>query len=107
MAFQATETHAGTDIKPFWQQYRLFHAAFAQFCYTGAQIAIAGYFVSRPFQGLQRAELKNDEYGHANNHRSTTSPMPGSDKISPLSAHSILPARKAHLLSAASSVLLS
>lgn len=46
MAFQAEETHANTDIKPFWQQYRLFHAAFAQFCYTGAQVAIAGYFIN-------------------------------------------------------------
>jgi FHS family L-fucose permease-like MFS transporter len=46
MAYQAEETHAGTDQKPFWQQYRLFHAAFAQFCYTGAQIAIAGYFIN-------------------------------------------------------------
>lgn len=46
MAFQAEETHAGTDQKPFWKQYRLFHAAFAQFCYTGAQVAIAGYFIN-------------------------------------------------------------
>jgi FHS family L-fucose permease-like MFS transporter len=46
MAFQAEETHAGSDVKPFWQQYRLFHAAFAQFCYTGAQVAIAGYFIN-------------------------------------------------------------
>lgn len=30
MAFQAEETHAGTDVKPFWKQYRLFHAAAAQ-----------------------------------------------------------------------------
>jgi len=42
MAFQAEETHAGTDVQPFRKQYRLFHAAFAQFCYTGAQVAIAG-----------------------------------------------------------------
>lgn len=42
MAFQAAETHAGQDDKPLWKQYRLFHAAFAQFCYTGAQVAIAG-----------------------------------------------------------------
>lgn len=42
MAFQAETTHANTAIKPFWKQYRLFHAAWAQFCYTGAQIAIAG-----------------------------------------------------------------
>lgn len=41
MAFQAEETHAGFDDKPFSKQYRLFHAAFGQFCYTGAQVAIA------------------------------------------------------------------
>ena len=46
MEFQAEETHANTDIKPFRKQYRLFHAAFAQFCYTGAQIAIASYFIN-------------------------------------------------------------
>lgn len=46
MAFQAEETHAGTDLKPFWKQYRLFHATFAQFCYTGAQVAIAGAFIN-------------------------------------------------------------
>jgi FHS family L-fucose permease-like MFS transporter len=46
MAFQASETHANDDVKPFWQQYRLFHAAFAQFCYTGAQVAIASYFIN-------------------------------------------------------------
>jgi FHS family L-fucose permease-like MFS transporter len=46
MAFQAEETHANADIKPFRKQYRLFHAAFAQFCYTGAQVAIASYFIN-------------------------------------------------------------
>ncbi|TVY29252.1 L-fucose-proton symporter [Lachnellula hyalina] len=46
MAFQAEETHANADNKPFYKQYRLFHAAFAQFCYTGAQIAIASYFIN-------------------------------------------------------------
>ncbi|TKA28589.1 hypothetical protein B0A50_02916 [Salinomyces thailandicus] len=46
MAFQAEATHANTVIKPFRKQYRLFHAAFAQFCYTGAQVAIAGYFIN-------------------------------------------------------------
>lgn len=46
MAFQAEETHASADIKPFRKQYRLFHAAFAQFCYTGAQVAIASYFIN-------------------------------------------------------------
>lgn len=51
---QAQETHVGVAEKPFRKQYRsfpnpetnneiadkdfrLFHAAFAQFCYTGAQ----------------------------------------------------------------------
>ncbi|KAF2661910.1 MFS general substrate transporter [Lophiostoma macrostomum CBS 122681] len=46
MSFQAEETHAGTDTKPFVKQYRLFHATFAQFCYTGAQVAIAGAFIN-------------------------------------------------------------
>jgi fucose permease len=46
MAFQAEETHANADDKPFRKQYRLFHAAFSQFCYTGAQVAIASYFIN-------------------------------------------------------------
>ncbi|KAH9877079.1 hypothetical protein IAQ61_002442 [Plenodomus lingam] len=46
MAFQAESTHAGTDVAPFRKQYRLFHATFAQFCYTGAQVAIAGAFIN-------------------------------------------------------------
>ncbi|KAF1946860.1 MFS general substrate transporter [Clathrospora elynae] len=46
MAFQAESTHAGTDVEPFHKQYRLFHATFAQFCYTGAQVAIAGSFIN-------------------------------------------------------------
>jgi len=46
MEFQAEKTHANTAVKPLWKQYRLFHAAFAQFCYTGAQVAIAGYFIN-------------------------------------------------------------
>lgn len=46
MAFQVEKTHADADDKPFIQQYRLFHAAFAQFCYTGAQVAIASGFIN-------------------------------------------------------------
>lgn len=46
MAHQATETHAGTGDQPFRKQYRLFHAAFAQFCYVGAQVAIASFFIN-------------------------------------------------------------
>ncbi|EAT79855.1 hypothetical protein HBH56_078780 [Parastagonospora nodorum] len=57
MAFQAETTHAGTDVKPFRKQWRLFHATFAQFCYTGAQVAIAGAFINyvtetRVFNGV-------------------------------------------------------
>lgn len=36
--FANEETQAGTSDKPFIKQYKLFHAAFAQFCYTGAQV---------------------------------------------------------------------
>ncbi|KLU92357.1 L-fucose-proton symporter [Magnaporthiopsis poae ATCC 64411] len=46
MAFQAAETHAGESDLPFRKQYRLFHAAAAQFCYTGAQVAIASLFIN-------------------------------------------------------------
>jgi len=46
MEFQAQETHINEDIKPFRKQYRLFHATFAQFCYTGAQVAIASFFIN-------------------------------------------------------------
>ncbi|TQV91685.1 l-fucose permease [Cordyceps javanica] len=48
MEFQAEEanTEAADADRPFRQQYKLFHAAFAQFCYTGAQVAIAGYFIN-------------------------------------------------------------
>ncbi|KAI9170904.1 L-fucose-proton symporter [Paramyrothecium foliicola] len=46
MEYQAQETHAGTGDKPFWQQWKLFHASFAQFCYTGAQVAIASYAIN-------------------------------------------------------------
>ena len=43
MAYQAEETNTEEEKLPFRKQYRLFHAAFAQFCYVGAQVAIAGY----------------------------------------------------------------
>lgn len=46
MAFQAAETHSKADEKPFIKQYKLFHASFAQFCYTGAQVAIASFFIN-------------------------------------------------------------
>ena len=46
MAFQAQETNSEADSKPFIKQYKLFHASFAQFCYTGAQVAIASFFIN-------------------------------------------------------------
>jgi MFS transporter, FHS family, L-fucose permease len=46
MALQAQETHSDADDKPFYKQYKLFHASFAQFCYTGAQVAIASFFIN-------------------------------------------------------------
>ncbi|CAK5283487.1 unnamed protein product [Mycena citricolor] len=48
MAEQAGRTHAGGDAgdKPFRKQYKLFFAGFASFCYTGAQVALATYFIN-------------------------------------------------------------
>ncbi|KAH6608179.1 hypothetical protein Trco_004492 [Trichoderma cornu-damae] len=46
MEFQAKEAHSSSDDEPLWKQYRLFHAALAQFCYTGAQVAIASSFIN-------------------------------------------------------------
>lgn len=37
MAFQVSTTHVDEQDKPFWKQYKLFHATLAQFTYTGAQ----------------------------------------------------------------------
>lgn len=45
MEFQAAEANAADSNLPFIKQYRLFHAAFAQFCYTGAQVAIARWAI--------------------------------------------------------------
>lgn len=46
MEFQVQESKVDADDKPIWKQFNLFHAAFAQFCYTGAQIAIASSFIN-------------------------------------------------------------
>lgn len=46
MAYQAEQTSLTEDTKTFRKQYQLFHAAFAQFCYTGAQVAIASFFIN-------------------------------------------------------------
>ncbi|KAJ7030323.1 major facilitator superfamily domain-containing protein [Mycena alexandri] len=48
MAEQADLTHVGEGQgqKPFIKQYKVFYASFAQFCYVGAQVAIASYFIN-------------------------------------------------------------
>jgi MFS transporter, FHS family, L-fucose permease len=46
MERQAQSTHSKLSEKPFRKQYTLFHAAFAEFCYTGSQVAIAGFFIN-------------------------------------------------------------
>ncbi|SPO06239.1 related to glucose/galactose transporter [Cephalotrichum gorgonifer] len=46
MEFQADEADASYAEKPFTKQYTLFHASIAQFCYTGAQVGIASFFIN-------------------------------------------------------------
>ena len=48
MADQAQQTVASTGYtdKPMRKQYTLFWGVIAQFCYVGAQVAIAGYFIN-------------------------------------------------------------
>ncbi|KAL2751816.1 hypothetical protein ACRALDRAFT_1053183 [Sodiomyces alcalophilus JCM 7366] len=55
MAFQAQEASAAFDHKPFTKQYHLFHAAWAQFCYTGAQVAIASFFINYVSESMPQA----------------------------------------------------
>jgi MFS transporter, FHS family, L-fucose permease len=47
MALQAEESAGDTGFidKPFRKQYTLFFGSIAQFCYVGAQVAIAGNFI--------------------------------------------------------------
>ncbi|OKP04968.1 L-fucose-proton symporter [Penicillium subrubescens] len=46
MEYQSRQTNDGENDMPLRKHYRLFHAAFAQFCYCGSQVAIAGYFIN-------------------------------------------------------------
>ncbi|KAI9670726.1 MAG: hypothetical protein M1817_003836 [Caeruleum heppii] len=48
MADQAEQSAADTGYfdKPMRKQYTLFFGVFAQFCYVGSQVAIAGYFIN-------------------------------------------------------------
>lgn len=48
MKFQAEQTINETEYeeKPMRKQYTLFYGVLAQFCYVGAQVACAGYFIN-------------------------------------------------------------
>ena len=48
MENQAKQAASDTDFedKPLSKQYTLFYGVFAQFCYVGAQVAYAGYFIN-------------------------------------------------------------
>ena len=48
MANQAEQSADDTDFEdqPLSKQYTLFYGVFAQFCYVGAQVAYAGYFIN-------------------------------------------------------------
>ena len=48
MEDQAKRAGAETEFedKGFWKQYTLFYGVLAQFCYVGAQVAYAGYFIN-------------------------------------------------------------
>lgn len=46
MEYQSRQTNDRENDKPLRKHYRLFHAALAQFCYCGSQVAIAGYVLS-------------------------------------------------------------
>ncbi|KAE8380384.1 glucose/galactose transporter [Aspergillus bertholletiae] len=37
---------SNTETKPFHKQYNLFLGVWSQFCYTGAQVAVANYFIN-------------------------------------------------------------
>ncbi|KAF2498117.1 glucose/galactose transporter [Lophium mytilinum] len=40
------EDIAGEDVGPFKKQYNLFFGVWSQFCYVGAQVAVANYFIN-------------------------------------------------------------
>ena len=46
MQDQTDLTETGKVEQPLRKQYRLFHAAFTQFCYCGSQVAIASFFIN-------------------------------------------------------------
>ena len=40
------EDIAGQEVGPFRKQYNLFFGVWSQFCYVGAQVAVANYFIN-------------------------------------------------------------
>ncbi|KAJ6143474.1 Major facilitator superfamily domain general substrate transporter [Penicillium samsonianum] len=45
-ALEAQISEHGEDTGPFKKQYNLFFGVWSQFCYVGAQVAVAGYFIN-------------------------------------------------------------
>ena len=48
------------DPGPFRKQYNLFFATFSQFCYVGAQVAVAGYFINFATEAGRSASSASD-----------------------------------------------
>jgi len=45
-ALEAQIAATSVDPGPFRKQYNLFLGVWSQFCYVGAQVAVAGYFIN-------------------------------------------------------------
>ena len=45
-SFEATEAERAAAQGPIWKQFNLFFAFLAQFCYVGAQVTIASFFLN-------------------------------------------------------------
>lgn len=61
MGVQEGEIAAMTaDPGPFRKQYNLFFATFSQFCYVGAQVAVAGYFINFAKEAGRTASQASD-----------------------------------------------
>jgi len=45
-ALESMITDGGEESPPLKKQYNLFLGVWSQFCYVGAQIALAGYFIN-------------------------------------------------------------
>jgi MFS transporter, FHS family, L-fucose permease len=45
-SFEATDADRAAAAGPIWKQFNLFFAFLAQFCYVGAQVTIASFFLN-------------------------------------------------------------